>query len=247
MTPASGPSRVGWVLQLNGDPFQLKFWADCFPERPLHIFEREDVFYCEADALDELPDVKSVCEKAAPLLQIASAVLRLWRSYITPITAPLVMERFSDNSWGLPKGFFVVSASLWLSSIGYLDGHEQSPAELFMDLADRDERVGSALGDFASSSMDMACLRRIAETIWTEFNPKDQDKAVRKMVAEGLAERESLQRFLQTVNRGAKAAHSPFRYQTYSDSMSLADAQEFLARLLERWIRSKFSQGGRAG
>lgn len=240
MTLASSRSRSGWVLRLQGDPFPLKFWADCFPERPLHIFEREGVFYCEADALDKLPDVKSVCERATSLLQIASAVLRLWRSYITPITAECVMERYSDGSWGTPQCFLEISAHLWCSSVCHVDGYEQSPAELFVELADREERVGSALDDFASSSLDMPCLRRIAETIWTEFDPKDQEKAVEKMVARGLADNEPLQRFRQTVNRGAKAAHPPFRYQEYSDSMSLADAQEFLARLLERWIRSKF-------
>lgn len=242
MTPASPPPRSGWVLRLHGDSFGFKFWADCFPERPVHIFERQGVFYCEADALDTLPDVKTVCERGTTLLQIASAVLRLWRSYITPIKVHSVMERYLDGSWGHPAVHSEVSASMWMSSVYFVDGYERSPAEMFMELADRDERVGSALDDFASPSLDMPCLRRIAETIWTEFDQKDQDKAVKKMVAEGLAENEPLRRFLQTVNRGAKAAHSPFRFQTYSDSMSLADAQQFLAQLLEKWIRTKFPQ-----
>lgn len=56
MALASSPSRSGWVLQLHGNQLDLKFGGECFPERPVHIFEREGVFYCEADALDELPD-----------------------------------------------------------------------------------------------------------------------------------------------------------------------------------------------
>ena len=240
MTRASSRSRSGWVLQLHGDPFDLRFWVECFPERPLHIFEREGVYYCEADALDKLPDVKSVSTRGKALLQIASAVLRLWRSDITPIKPLFVMERYTDGSWGEPQGFAEISGHGWAASVNHVHGYEQSPAELFLELADRDERVGSALDDFASSSLDMPCLRRIAETIWTEFDPRNQDKAVEKMVAGRLAEEEPLRRFLQTVNRGAKAAHSPFRYQPYSDSMGLADAQEFLARLLERWLRCKF-------
>ena len=244
MTPSiSASSRSGWVLRLYGDSFGLKFWADRFPECPVHIFGRDGVFYCEADALDTLPDVKTVCEReAATLLQIASAILRLWRSYITPIKVHSVMERYPDGSWGRPEVHIEVSDNMRMSSVYYVGGYERSPAEMFMELADRDERVGSALDDFASPSLDMPCLRRIAETIWTEFDPKTkkQEKAVKEMVAQGLADNEPLRRFLNTVNRGTKAAHSPFLYEKYSDSMSLADAQEFLAQLLERWIRSKF-------
>ena len=240
MTPEPARPRSGWVLELHGDLPDLKFWEDNFPGRPLHVFEREGVFYCEADALDDLPDVKSVCERGTALLQIASAVLRLWRSHITPVKIVAVMERYSDGSWGCRDLFIELSVQGWLSSVYYVDGYDQSPAELFMELANRDERVGGALDDFASPSLDMPCLRRIAETIWTEFDPKDQSKAVEKMVADGLADREGLNRFLQTVNRGAKAAHSPFRYERFSNSMSLGDAQVFLGQLLERWIRSKF-------
>jgi hypothetical protein len=240
MTPSSSPSRSGWVLWLHGDPLDLRFWGECFPERPVHIFEREGVFYCEADALDLLPDVKSVCEQGTTLLRIASAVLRLWRSRIVPLKVQGVMERYSDGSWGHPAAFVTISSGGWASSVYDVVGYKESPAELFMKLADGDERVGSALDDFASSSLDMPCLRRIAETIWTEFDPKNQGKATRKMVAAGLADKEPLDRFLNTVNRGAKAAHSPFRHPTYPDSMSLFEAQGFLARLLERWIRSKF-------
>lgn len=240
MTPLISPSRSGWVLWLHGDPLDLKFWAECFPERPLQVFERDGIFYCEADAVDVLPDVKAVCERGTTLLRIASAVLRLWRSHITPLKVQGVRERYSDGSWGPSKSIVTLSSWVWASAIDYVDGYKQSPAELFLELADSDERVGSALDDFASSSLDMPCLRRIAETIWTEFDPTNEDEAARKIVAAGLAAKEPLDRFRQSVNRGAKAAHSPFRYQTYSDSMSLQDAQGFLAQLLERWIRSKF-------
>jgi hypothetical protein len=84
-----------------------------------------------------------------------------------------------------------------------VDGYERSAAELFIALADRDERVSNALDDFASSSLDMPCLRRIAETIWTEF-ANIQAEGARKIVAAGLAEKEPLNRFLQSVNRGEK-------------------------------------------
>ena len=241
MTLKSSPSRCGWVLQLHGDPHYSTFWTECFPRRPIHIFERKGVFYCEADALDGLPDGKSACESGAALLQTASAVLRLWRSHTNPIEIEFVMERYGDGSWGPPEAFFTISGHGWLSRVDYVDGYDESPAELFMQLASREQRVASALEDFASPSLDMPCLRRIAETIWTEFD-SDQGKAAGKMVAAGIEEKERLNCFLQTVNRGAKAAHSHFRYQKYPDSMNLGDAQEFLAKLLERWIRSKFPQ-----
>ena len=105
------------------------------------------------------------------------------------------MERYLDGSWGRPAAFLAISSGGWTSSVYFVDGYEKSPAELFMELADRDERVSSALDEFASFSLEMPCLRRIAETVWTEFDSRNQDEAARKMVAAELAEKEPLDRF----------------------------------------------------
>jgi hypothetical protein len=234
MAPKASQRRSGWVLQLQGNPLDLKFWADCFPNRPLKVFEREGVFYCEADAFDSLPDVKAVCESGPALLQIDSGALRLWRSNIAAPQILGVMEKYADGSWGRPRTFLTLSLRGWLSSVYQVNGYDESPAELFVDLAERDERVYEALQDFARPSLDMPCLRRIAETIWTEFDKRDQGNAIEKMVEASLVEAKSMRRFLQTVNRGARAAHSPFRYQEYSNAMSLEGAQMFLAQLLEQ-------------
>ena len=242
MTSEPSVPLYGWVLQLDGDHPQLEFWAQCFPQRPVHIFEKASSFYCEADTLDELPDdSRIVFERGTELLQTAYAALRLWRSHLEPVKILFLIKRRADGSWGEPAGFTSVSWNGWASSVYFVEGHpNQSPAEMFMELANRDQRVRSALDDFASPSLDMSCLRRIAETIWTEFDPKDQGRAQNRMVADGLADRQPLERFFRTVNCGKQAAHSPFRFQKYTDSMRLGDAQEFLAGLLERWIRSKF-------
>lgn len=240
MTPKASTTRGGWVLQLR-DQRDLEFWAKCFPQRPVHIFAQAGIFYCEADALDKLTDEHCAFERGTELLQTAYAVLRLWKSNVEPVEVSFIMKRDADGSWGQPAGFASISCQGWISSIGYVEGHtNQAPAEMFVDLAARDERVKSALDDFASPSLNMSCLRRIAETIWTEFDSSSQKRATEKMNAAGLAEKQSLDQFLQTVNRGKEGAHSHFRFEKYADSMLLGEAQEFLARLLEQWIRSKF-------
>ncbi len=206
----SPPSRNGWVVQLEGDILDLKFCATCFPEPPVHIFERDGWFYCEASAFDELPDAKSVCQNARVLLRTVSGIVRMWRSRREPLEVVCVMARYANGTWGSPEAHFELSSRGHASSIYYVDGYERSPALLFMELANSDERVRDALNDFARPSLSMPCLRRIAETIWTEFDPQDQGKAVKRMVAAALTLKEDWDRFINSVNRGPDAAHSRF-------------------------------------
>src|SRR5207247_7513100 len=106
--------------------------------------------------------------------------------------------------------------------------------------ASRDQRVKNALEDLAGDPLDFPRLRRVYETMWTEFSASKKD-AERKIDVLKWATLPDLELFAEPVNTSPEqAAHSVFsRYDVSANPLTLATAGTFLEGLLDRWIASK--------
>jgi len=198
-------------------------------------------YFLEADVLNALSDPKRVSERAQVILGVICGLAKIRSLSASPVTAAAVVWTDGNGNWAgqlsLPSMHYRV-----VHGTRYLDGANLS--EQIAALAETNEVVRINLIDFLGER-DFPRLRRITRAILMDLGGSIKS-GVAEVVRRGWATDPECTRIDESMNFGndyflgahARQERAPDQNQ---NPVSLGETEEFVRKLLARWIDSKIS------
>jgi hypothetical protein len=225
-----------WRIHLTGAERDLRDLAAQHSSGRTRVIHFEGEYFLEADILNKLNDPKRVSENAPVILRTICGLAKIRSSSAAPVAAASVVWTDDNGNWvgrlPLPTVHYRI-----VLGIKYLEGAEIS--EQVLALAETDEVVRINLIDFLGER-DFSRLRRISRAVLLDLGGTIK-RGVAEVVRRGWATLPECTNFKASVNSGNQyhlGAHARHEYQN-PNPMSLAMSEEFVRKLLARWIASK--------
>jgi len=237
----SYPPVPPWRIRLTGRERDLQDLAAEHPSGRTRVIHFQEEYFLEADVLNELSDCNRAAEKAQGIIHIICGLAKIRSMSTLPVKAASVVWTDGDGNWvdrlPLPSEHYRV-----VLGTKYLVG--ASISEQVLALAETDEAVRINLIDFLGER-DFSRLRRITRAILMDLGG-DIKIGAAEVVRRGWATLPECTRLEETMNfgndyyLGAHARQERAAYQN-QNPVSLAMTEEFVRKLLARWIASKIS------
>ena len=191
-----------------------------------------------------MSDPNRAAESAQVILNIICGLAKIRRLSASPVKATSVVWTDDNGNW---IGRLQLPSVHYRAVLGsrYLEGANVS--QLVLALAETDEVVRTNLIDFLGER-GFSRLRRITRAILMDLGGGDIKSGVGEVVRLGWASPPECTRLYESMNfgndyyLGAHARQERASHQN-QNPMSLAMTEEFVRKLLARWITSKIEVG----
>jgi hypothetical protein len=239
------PPKPPWRVRLKGSKLELADMGCTLRAGSVRVYPENGFAYLEADELNQLLSPEQVFEASKTVLRQLLGLRKLRGLIAGGEIEPTAIEWTDDaGHWARVRLFWVGPP---IHVVKPERGEEElhpggpTPSEAWLEVARTDPRVHAVLQDLGGP-LDLPRLRRVFEHVWTEFDRKNQKRAIRKMELAGLVKADAAKRFLATVNRSDEAAHSHFKYAAYDQALKF-NAGKWLFAVVNQWIERKVSSG----
>jgi hypothetical protein len=236
----SCPPIPPWRIQLTGEERDLQDLATEHPSGRTRVIHFQGEYFLEADILNSLSDPKRASESAQVILKIICGLAKIRRLSASPVKAASVVWTDDSGNWigrlALPSVHYRI-----VLGTRYLEGANVS--QQVLALAETDEVVRVNLIDFLGER-DFSRLRRITRAVLMELGGGDIKRGVAELVRRGWATQPECTRLDEGMNfgddyyLGAHARQERASYQN-QNPISLGMTEEFVRKLLARWLASK--------
>jgi len=224
-----------WTVTLDGDADDLRALVDL----GVGVTQEGERFILRSPVFDCLTEALAVHDRAVEQVAIFGGLTRIVEGDASPRTiavGAIVRDDRKVKALFLSPG----TAELRLRATAALSVGPNdppiSPYPRWAALAVRDPAVQQAVRLFGSQPSAVN-LYRVFEVIRKDAGGEE------KIVQHGWTTRNQITRFRRTVNSptvlGSEARHGVEPSTSPPDPMSIHEAQAFITRLLEKWLRSK--------
>lgn len=236
----SYPPIPPWRIQLTGEERDLQDLADHHTSGRTRVIHSRGEYFLEADILNALSDPKVAAERAQAILNVICGLAKIRSLSALPVKASSVVWTNDNGNW---IGRLPLPSVHYRAVMGtrYLKGANVSQQALA--LAETDKVVRINLMDFLGER-DFSRLRRITRSILMDLGRGGIKRGVTEVVGRGWATKSECARLKESMNFGNDyylGAHARQERAAGKNQnpMSLAMTEEFVRKLLDRWITSK--------
>jgi hypothetical protein len=239
----SYPPIPPWRIQLTGEERDLEDLAAQHPSGQTRVIRFQGECFLEADMLNALSAPNRVSESAQVILKIICGLAKIRNLSASPVKAVSVVWADDNGNW---VGCLPLPSVHYRIVLGtrYLEGADVS--QQVLALAETDEVVRINLIDFLRER-DFSRLRRITRAILVDLGGGNIERGVEEVVRRSWATSSECNRLDESMNFGNDyylGAHARQESATHQNqnSVSLAMTEEFVRKLLARWIGSKIGK-----
>lgn len=223
-----------WLVELNGESFDLEEFPRHFPDGDVYAIEEDGKVFLVGPAFEELLEARAVLQLAETKLKELLAIISLIGPYLKKPSIDKVLR--VDDEGKRHIHFFVSSGKYRMkgSSVEIIASNNRSQqsietqAQVILSQLRGNPHLEQAVILWGDSERTWPRLYRILEELEMHLG-SDVYKA-------GLCSRNERTRFTNTANSaaaaGADARHATGKFEPPKNPMSLIDAQEFIRSLL---------------
>jgi hypothetical protein len=245
VTQYRAPGRIyimRWEVLIGGDLSALHRLVESFAENDPTIVQDGNNYVLRHSSFDDLEDAEAVNKKAESIFQLVRGAVQVtWRQSSVLSVMRVVLAREdgsrqdsifgSDHATGHDSGTRIRK---------HADGTEEEmlsplPPAVWTNIALRDASVAEVLDLLSTGQPSWGGLYHIFEVVEQDIGTHIDKK--------GWASRGDIRAFKYSANEpsvaGIEARHGKKMGQSRADTMALPEAEEFIYRILEGWLRAK--------
>ena len=237
-----------WLVQLEGDPFDLEEFPYWFPDGDVYAIAENGTVYITGPAIEALKDSSQVREAALQAVDEFSAVIALlWSSLQRPSVGHVYRDGDDGKRQTFAFGSATATARCKVRATGTVDGvrqerREPTQAQRLLAGSRVNHHLQVAVSLWADPLHTWPRLYRILEEI---------EMYLKQTVAKaGLCSDNQRERFTRSANTaeiaGKDARHSLGKFVPPPNPMDLAEATSFVAGLLQPALLRAASEPGPA-
>lgn len=228
-----------WLVMLSGEVADLEDLIYYIPSSQLSVQSNGSDYYLRAAELDTLTDEDAVFSRAVDIVSLLRSMLKMYTARRAPIFVAAVIRDNKDGTFHVTQRFDLVRRVRGKRDEVSWQGTPVSrptDAESWLNLARQDTNVQDALRFFEGETTWWN-LRKSFEVIESELQPSKMDSL-------GFAPVSEILRFQKWAHHYVHGERKPVDQGRYP-LLSLAEAEDFMYKLLVRWLRWKRDKQGR--
>lgn len=225
-----------WMVQLQGQEFELDTLTRLFSLPRLSIIKEEDNYLLKSDSFSALTDAHEVYKCALNMLPLINGAGGLQFEGFQRVGIDVVVEVKEDgtrSSIGYMSATIVARCHVTLDTRS--SPSDPTSAEEWVGLANKHEKVAKALRILGTREKSWVELYKLYEVVHSDVGSK--------IIDDGWATRKKLSQFTHTANSagsiGDDARHAKEDTTPPTSPMPLAEAETLIRGLVMRWLRSK--------